>query len=87
MNFKKARLAAGLTLDEAAKKLGYDHTAIVGWEKGKWLPRAAKLPEIAKVYGCTVDELLKRRKTDERQKVKRGAGRNARCRPNAQERG
>ena len=33
MNFKKARLAAGLTLDEAAKKLGYDHTAIVGWEK------------------------------------------------------
>lgn len=59
MGFKEAREKAGLTLMGAAEKLGCDHTAIVGWEKGKWLPRAGRLTEIAAAYGCTVDELLK----------------------------
>ena len=58
LSFKAAREKAGLTLLEAADKLGCNHTAIVGWEKGKWLPRTAKLKEIAEVYGCTVEELL-----------------------------
>ncbi len=60
MGFKSARIKSGLTVEEAAKRLGYsDHTSIVGWESGKWMPRASKLVEIASLYGCTVDELLK----------------------------
>lgn len=32
------------------------------WEKGQTLPRASLLPTIAELYGCTVDELLKKEK-------------------------
>lgn len=66
MSFKGARKHAGMTLMEAAEKLNCNHATIVGWEKGKWMPRTGKLPEIAKIYGCTVDELLKgERKSEE----------------------
>lgn len=59
MSFATARKKAGLTQTESATALGYkDNTAVLGWEKGKWLPRAALLPRIAALYGCTVDELL-----------------------------
>lgn len=29
------------------------------WESGKTQPRSAQLPKIAKLYGVTVDELLR----------------------------
>ena len=34
--------------------------AVYMWETGKQAPRASRLPEIAELYGCTVDELLKK---------------------------
>ena len=58
MGFFNARKKAGLTQDEAAKALNITGAAICQWEKGKNLPDARKLPQIAKLYGCTVDDLL-----------------------------
>ena len=58
MGFLTARKKAGLTQDEAAKALNISGAAVCQWETGKNLPDARKLPQIAKLYGCTVDELL-----------------------------
>jgi len=58
MNFKAHRMSASLTQEEAAKVLGVGRTAISMWECGDAHPRAEMLPDIARLYGCTVDELL-----------------------------
>lgn len=59
MGFRSARKAAGLTQRGLAEKVGVDQSAVFFWESGKTKPRAALLPKIANVCGCTVDELLK----------------------------
>lgn len=43
---------------EAARRLGVTQGTLPQWESGGSLPRADKLPEIARLYGCTVDELF-----------------------------
>ena len=58
MSFLSARANAGLTQTAVAKNFGISVAAVCQWETGKTQPRAAKLPEIAALYGCTVDELL-----------------------------
>lgn len=58
MGYKRARLAAGMSVREAAKRLLVSDAAIYMWEAGQMNPRADRLPEIAAVYGVTVDELL-----------------------------
>lgn len=58
MNFASARLTAGFTQKEAAARLGVDQSAVSFWESGKKTPRGALLPSIARLYGCTVDDLL-----------------------------
>lgn len=52
------RVRAGLTQKKVAEALGTAQSTIAMWENGISLPRADKLPEIAKLYGCTVDELF-----------------------------
>ena len=59
MSFLTAREKAGLTQREAAEKLCVDQSAISLWETGKNNPRVALLPSISRLYGCTVDELLR----------------------------
>lgn len=59
MSFTRLREKAGLTQKQAAAALGVDQSAISFWETGANNPRAALLPKIATLYGCTVDELLK----------------------------
>lgn len=59
MSFSKARTNAGLSQLKAAAELGVTDAAVSMWETGKTAPRAALLKKIAKLYGCTVDELLK----------------------------
>lgn len=44
---------------EAAKALGVKPSAVSKWERGLSKPRIEKLPAIAKLYGCTVEDLLK----------------------------
>ena len=58
MSFRKARLSAGLTVAQVMEKLQVSDAAVYQWETGVTIPNGKRLPEIAKLYGCTVDELL-----------------------------
>lgn len=62
MSFRKMRRMADLTQEQVAEKLGITTMSVYLWEKGQTLPRASLLPTIAELYGCTVDELLKKEK-------------------------
>lgn len=57
---EKLRRKNKLTQAELSVILGVDQTAISRWEKGKSYPVSSKLPEIAAVLGCTIDELFER---------------------------
>lgn len=59
MNIKKAREKAGLTQQELAEQLGIGQSTVAMWETQNSLPRTDKLPTLAKILNCTIDELLK----------------------------
>ena len=58
MSFLSARTKAGLSQAAVAEKLGVSAAAVCQWETGKTMPDSRKLPQIAELFGCTVDELL-----------------------------
>ena len=47
-----------MTQYELADRLGISFQAVSNWERGNSMPDIAKLPEIAELFGCTIDELL-----------------------------
>lgn len=59
MGFRKARLAAGLTVANVVAALKVSDAAVYQWETGVTIPSGKRLPEVAKLYGCTVDDLLR----------------------------
>lgn len=59
MSLAIARTKAGLSQRAVANKLGITDAAVCLWEAGKTMPRAALLPKLAALYGCTIDELLR----------------------------
>lgn len=59
MGFRKARLAAGMTVSEVMKALSVSDAAVYQWETGVTMPTGKRMIELAKLYGCTVDDLLK----------------------------
>ena len=65
MNIKKAREKVGLTQQELANELGIAQSTVAMWETQNSLPRTDKLLALAKVLGCTIDELLKGEEKDE----------------------
>ena len=58
MSFLSARKKAGLSQAAVAEKLGISSASVCQWETGKTVPDARKLPKIAELFNCTVDELL-----------------------------
>lgn len=58
MNFKRARENAGLTVLQASRALEVSPVAVYKWEDGRSAPSSQRLPHIAELYGCTVDDLL-----------------------------
>lgn len=58
MLLKEKRLKSGKTQIELSEALEVAQSTVAMWETGKAYPRAALLPKIAQVLGCTVDELL-----------------------------
>lgn len=58
MNIKILRERAGLTTAELARQMGVDRAAAFRWEMGTALPRADKIPRLASLLGCTIDELF-----------------------------
>ncbi len=55
---KEFREKANLSQAEVAEKLGIKQNAVSMWETGENFPRADKLPELAKIFGCTIDDLF-----------------------------
>ncbi len=49
----------GLTADEAAKKLGVHVNSLLRWENGTSEPMGQNLIDLAKLYNCTPEYLLK----------------------------
>ena len=60
-NFRRARLIQGLTQTELADALGVSKVSVCKWELGRGLPKAKRLPEVARVLHTTVPELLDER--------------------------
>ena len=59
MNVKAIRESKKMTQAEVAKNLNVSRTTVTMWETGESRPRAEKLIQLAKLFNCTVDELLK----------------------------
>lgn len=59
MSFSAAREKAGMTQSEVAKALGVNQSAVSFWESGRNQPRGKQMVKLAKLYGVTVDELLR----------------------------
>lgn len=57
MNIKAMREKRQLTQSDLAEKLSVSQTCIAKWETGEAMPRADKLPELAKIFGCSIDDL------------------------------
>lgn len=52
------RVAAGLKQEEIARELKINRSTVAKWETGRAKPRADVLVKLARLFGCTVDELL-----------------------------
>ena len=46
-----------MTQSELAQLLGVSQANISQWETGEAMPRADKLPELAKILECSIDDL------------------------------
>lgn len=56
---RECRLRGAIpTQQEVAKAVGVKASAVSKWERGISKPRADKLPLLAKLYGCSIEELL-----------------------------
>lgn len=60
MNIKCFREKKNISQEVMAEQLGVTQPAIAIWESGKAMPRADKLPEIARVLGCEVSDLFRK---------------------------
>lgn len=60
MRIRALRWQKQMTLSELAKKLGVSYVAVQKWETGENTPRAARLPQIAEIFGVTINELYEK---------------------------
>lgn len=58
-NIKKLREKAGLKQTDLARMLKIGQSTVAMWETGETMPRTDKLPALAEIFGCTIDELFK----------------------------
>lgn len=56
--YRRLRMLASLSVEEAAKRIGVTKGNIGHWEAGRNQPRVSRLRRIADVYGCSVADLL-----------------------------
>ena len=60
-NIKALRLKANLSQNDLAKSFGIRQSTVSMWELGESFPRADKLPQLAKMLGCKIEDLLERK--------------------------
>lgn len=56
---KEFRMKRKWTQEQLAEKMGVTRTAVVKWETGKAYPTMEKLIELAHIFKCRVDDLLR----------------------------
>lgn len=61
---KELRVAAGLTQEQLALKLGIGQTAVANWESGRAFPRTSLLSKMASVLNCELNDLFKDKVTE-----------------------
>nr|WP_325297689.1 helix-turn-helix transcriptional regulator [uncultured Dysosmobacter sp.] len=59
MSIRKFRERKGWRQEDLAKKIGVDQGAVSKWECGVTTPYEKHAKKMARMFGCTVDELLK----------------------------
>ena len=58
MSFRELRIRAGLSVAQVMAALKVSDAAVYMWETGVSKPSTKRLPQLAKLYNCTIDELL-----------------------------
>lgn len=59
MSIRHYRELNGLLQVDLAKKLEVDQGTVSNWERGRTKPYKKYIKKMARMFGCTVDELLK----------------------------
>ncbi len=59
MNIKEKRVSKNLTQEVLGGRVGVTRSTVAMWETGKAIPSADKLPKLAEIFGCTIDELFR----------------------------
>ena len=57
---KNHRVTQQMSQEEVATKILVTRTSISNWETGKTVPDSLNLLKLSTLYGCSVDELLKK---------------------------
>lgn len=60
MTIEALRVSKSMTQEQLASEIGVARSTIAMWETGEAMPRADKLPELAKILGCSIDELFEK---------------------------
>lgn len=58
MNIKEMRIKKNMSQKELSEKMEVGQSTVAMWETGKISPTADKLPKLAKVLGCRIDDLF-----------------------------
>ena len=56
---RELRQEKQLSQEELARRLGVDRSSVARWETGSNNPRIEKLLALAKIFGCSLDELVR----------------------------
>ena len=58
ITLKAARVNAGLTQKEAAKKINVSNKTLCNWESGASMPKVDKIDAICDLYGIAYDNII-----------------------------
>lgn len=64
MTLKELRRKAGLRQVDVAKKLRVDQAAVSKWESGENTPLRKHQEKLAKLYGCSIEDIVQRQVSD-----------------------
>lgn len=62
MNLKNRRIECGFTQEYLANLLGINRSTVSMWETGESMPRADKLPKLAAILGCSINDIFSEQK-------------------------
>lgn len=68
MDIKPLRIAAGISQDELARKSLVSRVSIARYESGKREPKLSIAVKLADALGCSVDELIGKKKRTKKER-------------------